>query len=182
MNDELFDVCTPEGVPTGTVVPRDQAHREGLWHRSAHLWLVDSAKTRVLLQRRHPGKDTDPGRWDIAVAGHLSAGQTPLEAIVREAEEELGLQLDPSSLTFLTATRKEYVEATFVDREWQHAFAGTWDGDLSTLVLQPEEVVDVRWMPLEDYRRLVEGDDPHYVGRRTDWEPFAAWWRAASHL
>lgn len=173
--EEHFDVCTPQGEPTGRSVPRSQAHREGLWHRSAHLWLVDQGRTRVLLQRRHPGKQTDPHRWDIAVAGHLSAGQTPLEALVREAFEELGLVLDPESLTFLDAQPKQYDEPGFHDREWQHLFAGFWAGDPSTLVLQPEEVVDVRWMGLEDYQRVVQVGDPDYVGRREDWPSFSAW-------
>lgn len=173
--EEQFDVCTPEGTPTGRWVPRSQAHREGLWHRSSHLWLVDPDRSRILLQRRHPDKQTDPHRWDIAVAGHVSAGQTPLEALVREAFEELGLRLDPATLTFLKATAKQYVEPGFIDREWQHLFGGTWEGDLATLVLQPEEVVDVRWMALTDYHRVVAAGDPDFVGRQEDWLPFEQW-------
>lgn len=173
--EEQFDVCTPDGVPTGEARPRSEVHRLGLWHRSSHLWLTDSGQRRVLLQQRHPGKLTDPGRWDIAVAGHLSAGQTPLEALVREAQEELGLHLDPSQLTFLVAQPKEYVEVEFADREWQHLFAGRWDGDPSTLVLQADEVVAVRWMDLAEYQSRIEANDPAYVGRWEDWEPFQAW-------
>jgi 8-oxo-dGTP pyrophosphatase MutT (NUDIX family) len=171
--EEHFDVCDPDGHPTGRALPRGEVHRLGLWHRSAHLWLTDGA--RLLLQRRHPGKETDPGRWDIAVAGHLSAGQTPLEALVRETFEELGLRLDPASLEFLTARPKQYVETAFIDREWQHLFAGRWAGDVSTLVLQPEEVVDARWMAVGDYHDRIAARDGDYVDRRDDWEPFAEW-------
>lgn len=178
--EEHFDICTPEGVPTGRSVPRSQAHREGLWHRSSHLWLVDrrgpaGSGNRILLQQRHPGKETDPGRWDIAVAGHLSAGQTTAEAIVREAREELGLDLEASSLAFLGAAPKEYVEPGFADREWQHLFAGVWDGDPAGLVLQADEVVAVRWMDLEAYRRAVMAADEDYVGRQEDWPLFEGW-------
>jgi len=176
--EEHFDVCTSDGEPTGQVLARSEVHRLGLWHRSSHLWLINPRR-EVLLQRRHPGKETDPGRWDIAVAGHLSAGQTPLQAIVREAWEELGLVLDPGSLTFLGATAKEYVAPGFADREWQHLFAGIWDGDIKALILQPEEVVAARWMPVEEYQKvLVRGSDEH-VGRREDWPLFAAWLRKA---
>ena len=118
--EEHFDVCDPDGRPTGQALPRGEVHRRGLWHRSSHLWLTDTS--RLLLQKRHPDKETDPGRWDIAVAGHLSAGQTPLEALVREAFEELGLRLEPRALEFLTARSKEYVEKAFIDREWQHLY------------------------------------------------------------
>jgi len=181
--EELFDVCTPDGLPTGTTAPRSRAHAQGLWHRSSHLWIVDGRgwpEARILLQRRHPSKATDPGRWDIAVAGHVSAGQTPLEAVVREAREELGLVLDPTQLSFLGAWPKEYVEPTtgapgFIDREWQHLFAGVWNDDLLTLELQADEVTAVRWMDLGEYRGALEAGDPAYVGRWEDWPPFEAW-------
>lgn len=172
--EELFDVCTPDGAPTGRSVPRSEAHREGLWHRSSHLWITDG-QGGLLLQQRHPGKQTDPGRWDIAVAGHLSAGQTPLEALVREAKEELGLVLDPASVTFLGTQPQEYVGEGFLDREWQHLFAAVWRGALSSLVLQPDEVVAVRWMDAERYRTVVFEANPDYVDRRDDWEPFSRW-------
>jgi 8-oxo-dGTP pyrophosphatase MutT (NUDIX family) len=172
--EEHFDVCTPEGVPTGESRPRSEVHRLGLWHRSSHLWLFDG-RGRVLLQQRHPGKETDPGRWDIAVAGHLSAGQTPLEAMVREAREELGLALDPAALTPLGTLAKQDVSPGFIDREWQHLFVGLWDGDLGSLVLQADEVVAVRWMAVAEFRKAVEAGDPAYVDRRADSAAAFAW-------
>ena len=174
--EEHFDVCNSEGFPTGRSVPRSQAHREGLWHRSSHLWIV--GRHEVLLQKRHPAKETDPGRWDIAVAGHLSAGQTPLEAIVREAKEELGLVLDPDSLVFLEARPKQYIDPGFIDREWQHLFVGHWEGSLGSLVLQTDEVTEVRWMPLEAYRQVVEAGDPAYVDRQDDLPSFLKYWNS----
>src|SRR5262245_21604089 len=171
--EERFDVCGADGHPTGETLPRSEVRRRGLWHRSAHLWLTDGE--RLLLQRRHPGKQTDPDRWDIAVAGHLSAGQTPLEALVREAHEELGLILDPGSLTLLGAWPKEYVETAFIAREWQHAFAGYWSGDLASLVLQADEVTDARWLELEAYESALSERDGAYVDRRDDWTPFWEW-------
>jgi 8-oxo-dGTP pyrophosphatase MutT (NUDIX family) len=173
--EEHFDVCDPAGQPTGETLARSEVHRRGLWHRSAHLWLTDGG--RLLLQKRHPSKETDPGRWDIAVAGHVSAGQTPLEALLREANEELGLTLEEGALTFLGAWSKEYVEPKFIDREWQHVFAGLWSGDPASLVLQPEEVVDARWMDIDAYRSALFARDTGYVDRRDDWEPFEAWRR-----
>ena len=42
-------------------------------------------------------KDTFPGRWDISVAGHIGAGRRRGTA-VREAEEELGIEVDEAAL------------------------------------------------------------------------------------
>ncbi len=166
---ELFDVCDSLGRPSGEVCPRTEVHRLGLWHRSAHLWLADS-QGRFLLQRRHFGKATDPGRWDIAVAGHLSEGQTSLQAIVREAFEELGLVLQPEELTELEERSKEDLEPPFLDREYQSVFVCRRDVDLAQLVLQPSEVIDARWEPAQRLRERIEAGDPTLVNRRGEWE------------
>ena len=34
-----------------------------------------------------------PGLWDVGVGGHVDAGEFGYQAIIREATEELGLQL-----------------------------------------------------------------------------------------
>ena len=172
--EERFDEFDEYRRSTGRTVSRAQAHRDGLWHQTAHLWLTDG-KGQLLLQQRHPSKETDPGRWDIAVAGHVSAGQTPLEALMREAREELGLVLDPDCVTGLGVCRKEYLSARYRDREWQHAFAGVWSGLLDTLVLQAEEVVSVRWLDFMSFRRAMDTGDTTFVDRSEDWPAFEAW-------
>ena len=48
----------PPSVPR--VAPRSQAHAEGLWHRSVHVWVLEPASRRVLLQQRSAHKDTFP--------------------------------------------------------------------------------------------------------------------------
>jgi isopentenyldiphosphate isomerase len=173
--EELFDVCDDLGRPTGQIRPRSEVHRLGLFHRSAHLWLANSAG-EVLLQRRHPDKETDPGRWDIAAAGHLSAGQTALQAMVREAWEELGLTLDPATLHPLTQRRKEYREGGFFDREVQSVFATRHEVELASLVLQPTEVTEAAWMPAEELARRLEAGDTAFVDRRGEWQEVYRFW------
>ena len=38
--DELLDVVDEDGNPTGETVGREVAHRDGVRHRTAHVWLV----------------------------------------------------------------------------------------------------------------------------------------------
>src|SRR3954469_2867720 len=94
--DELFDLYTSEGEPLGRTKARALVHRDGDWHRSVHVWVVlqSAAGPCVLFQRRSTAKDTWPGVLDVAVAGHLRAGETVDDAL-REAEEEIGLSLAP---------------------------------------------------------------------------------------
>lgn len=78
-------------------VPLDRAARSG--RRSAVLMaLTDEDDTRIILTRRaltmrfHPGQVSFPG-------GSLEKGETPVEAALREAEEEVGL--NPDAVTVL---------------------------------------------------------------------------------
>ena len=46
----------------------------------------------LLLQNEAKKKDSFPGCYDISSAGHISAGDEPLETALRELEEELGIK------------------------------------------------------------------------------------------
>ena len=95
--EEKVDIYTPSGIPSGTTATKRQAHEKGLWHTSAHIWIYNS-EGDIMLQKRSASKDTFPGLWDISVAGHISAGETPLQGALREINEEIGLDVTPDML------------------------------------------------------------------------------------
>lgn len=147
MTPELIDVLTPEGQPTGKRKPKDAVHRDGDWHRAAHVWIIDR-HNRVLLQRRSPRKENNPGLWDVSAAGHLSAGESAVDAAVRETLEELGLHIDAAELEFVTTLRESCVlnNKTYIDNEFHDVFIVRRDVDLGTLKLDPAEVGEVKWV------------------------------------
>lgn len=63
---------------------------EKLLHPVVHMHVVDRFG-RMWLQRRSAAKKGWPLLWDFAVGGHVSYGEQPLEALFREAAEEVGL-------------------------------------------------------------------------------------------
>jgi 8-oxo-dGTP pyrophosphatase MutT (NUDIX family) len=86
-------------------------------------------------------KDIQPGKWDTAVGGHVSYGETLLEAAFREASEELGLTaFNP---VFLTS----YVFESEVERELVNVFAA-----VGSFELKPDldEVDEGRWWPIDE--------------------------------
>ena len=90
---EYLDICDENGIPTGKTVSREQAHREGILHRTAHVWIARKTPGghEVLLQKRSLDKESYPGLWDTSSAGHIPAGEEPLPSALREMKEELGL-------------------------------------------------------------------------------------------
>ena len=55
---ELLDIVDEKGNPTGETVPREVAHREGIRHRTAHVWIFRrrGGVVQILLQKRSDNK------------------------------------------------------------------------------------------------------------------------------
>lgn len=85
---EYLDVLDENGIFTGEIVTREEAHRLGKWHRAIIVAIVNN-ENKVLLQKRSKYKKKRPEMWDISVAGHVSSGQDALSASMREVGEEI---------------------------------------------------------------------------------------------
>jgi len=90
MQEELLEIVNEHGEAI-KILPRSVIHgNPSLMHKVVHL-LVFNERGELLLQKRSMNKDVAPGKWDTSVGGHVNAGETILEALKREMEEELGI-------------------------------------------------------------------------------------------
>lgn len=87
--DELVEVVDATDRPVA-VMPLREVHRQRLLHRSVFV-LVYGPGGKVFLQRRSLRKAQFPGRYDVSASGHVQAGESRLQAALRELSEELGL-------------------------------------------------------------------------------------------
>jgi isopentenyl-diphosphate Delta-isomerase len=159
---ETLDILDADGNLTGRTKATRDVHRDGDWHRAAHVWIATS-DGRVLLQRRSPAKQSWPDLWDISVAGHVSAGETPVEAALRECVEELGLPLEAEELVPIGRLRYQCAyREDFLENEYHDVFLVRRDVDLASLRLDPAEVAEValvRPEDLEQYERVPHGEE-----------------------
>src|SRR6266403_4721632 len=91
MAEEIFDVVNERDEVIGKR-PRSEVHRLGLMHRATHV-LVFNKRGQVFLQKRSVKKDRQPGLWDSSASGHVDSGENYDACVVRELQEELGLEL-----------------------------------------------------------------------------------------
>ncbi|WP_432943590.1 GNAT family N-acetyltransferase [Kribbella sp. CA-253562] len=113
--------------------------------------LIRDAGQRVYVHRRTASRRLFPGIWDI-VGGHLEAGETPVEALAREVEEETGW------------TVRE-VLAPVADWEWEYEgrvrreldFLVAVDGDLSAPRLEEGKHDASAWVGADDVELLMVG-------------------------
>ncbi len=125
-------------LTAGTLPPMPDRHLIDV-----HLLLVDG--DRVLLSKR---RDPDPafdGRWHLP-AGKLDAGESVLDAVVREADEEIGVRLDPGGLRLvhtlhITAPSREPRLGLFFETR-------RWRGE--PVNREPEKSSELGWFPLND--------------------------------
>lgn len=167
---EWLDIVDETGIPTGKKVERSRAHREGILHRTSHVWIVrrKGGELQVLLQKRSEKKDAYPGCYDISSAGHIPAGMSFRASAVRELQEELGVRAKEDAL-FLCGQRRFCLEAEFHgepfrDAQVSNVYLLWWDWEESEFVLQEEEVSEVRWFRWEELRKAVaENSIPHCI-------------------
>lgn len=97
---EFFDILDENGNKTGRIKERSLVHEDGDIHGTVHIWIRRKTGKGydLLLQKQKQTKDSFPGCYDISSAGHISAGDEPLETALRELEEELGIKAEPEQL------------------------------------------------------------------------------------
>lgn len=159
---EILDIVDENGIPTGETIERNVAHREGIRHRTSHVWLVRKKNNRIqiLLQKRCATKDSYPGCYDISSAGHIPEGCGFHESAVRELKEELGIDILEEELvycgdrTIITDTKFNHIP--FHDNQVSRVFLLWKDIEEKDFILQKEEVESVLWMDFEECIKSVK--------------------------
>jgi isopentenyldiphosphate isomerase/intracellular septation protein A len=124
MSEEQLPIVDENGVLKGSA-PRSLCHRDkSLLHPVVHLHVFNS-RGELYLQKRPENKLIQPGKWDTAVGGHVSAGDSISTALSREAFEEIGIQgFEAQPLT-------RYLWESEVERELVYMFFTVYDGDIT---------------------------------------------------
>lgn len=138
--------------------PRPVCHRQGLRHAVVHLWCVQDTDDGpvVWLQQRGFDRPLYPGLLDLTATGHIDPGETPLDAVLREAREEAGLRLSPAGLTAAPPVLQQYKRPDGgFDNEAAHAFL--YRTDEPPVFAPGPEVARMLPIPLADLEALCEG-------------------------
>jgi isopentenyl-diphosphate delta-isomerase len=155
--DELIEIWDASGAPTGKTALKSEAHKAGWFHPTVHVWFY-TASGNILLQKRAPGKDTFPGLWDVSVAGHIQAAETPLQAARREVREEIGLETESESFHFFGRYKSEHSHpGGILDREFHYGYLAELKVPLASLQPQEGEVSELELRPLLRFSEEVWG-------------------------
>ena len=133
---------------------RSFCHSEnpGVYHKSVWIWIVND-NGEILVQKRAMTKKKSPGNWDMPSAGHIDAGESPIQGCVRETEEELGIKCKEKDFIFL----KQFVN----QRGWElvQVYLLKTNTKAEDMKLQTEEVECVKWLKYDEFVKLLYSDE-----------------------
>lgn len=167
MADEYLDLVDEENKLTGKNELRSVVHSTGLWHRTVHIYLFRKVtSTEFLVHLRAKNKDLHPNCWDTRFGGHIKSGGSIEDGIKNELMEEVGLELEQSSLIQGNVYKRDH----YPNREFTHSFFYRFDGDIATLKFNDGEVQKIKWMKSEDIIKSMTEEPEIWSGGRSGFE------------
>jgi 8-oxo-dGTP pyrophosphatase MutT (NUDIX family) len=158
--NELWQVYNNNGSPINNkgATADDFTNDSSLIMSNAHVWLWRKTgdDIEILLQKRSATKATRPGWYHISAAGHINVNETAIEAALREAKEELNIDLDPSKLYFVHATRTIERNPSNISHVFLYHLAGN-----ETFTYDDGEVELTEWRTLDNFKEITRDPEVH---------------------
>ena len=99
--------------------------------------------------------------WDVTVGGHVDRGEFGRQALIREVKEELGIQISDSDIKYLVGSTSINKQGDIINKHYNECYLITKNIDISNIVLQKEEVAEVKYFSKEE---LIKRIDNNYEG------------------
>lgn len=160
---EVFDVLNEKGEFTGQTATREECHKNGLWHRAVYAFIIDENKN-ILLQKRSAKKKLWPNMWDAPIGGHVDSGEFGRQALIREAKEELGIDISDDEVKYLVGSTSVNEMGDVINKHFNECYLITKSIDTSKIKLQEDEVSDIKFFTKEE---LLERISNNYEGLTT---------------
>ena len=149
---EYIDIFDENNNPIGEKKEKQQAHEDGNFHRTVHVWIIND-KNELLLQKRSATKKTHPNCWDISGAGHIKAGETISDGAIRELKEELGVEIEEKDLQYITTIKSTKNPKNM---EFQYVYLLRCNKKIEEYIFEDGEVSDVKYIFYKDLEKMVE--------------------------
>ena len=109
--------------------------------------IILNEKSEVLLIQENPEDPirSHPGKWDV-VGGRMEFGEKPLEALGREIQEEIGIEVEVGQPIYVDDWRPQPIP----DEQWQIVGIFYKCKPLSDKIVLSNEHMNYAWVALDD--------------------------------
>ncbi len=145
---ELRDLYDANKKVTGLTFVKGEQVPKGFYYLIVAIYIQNS-KGEFLIQKRVKRKG---GKW-ATTAGHPKAGETSLEGLFTEVDEEIGINLRNDQPVLIETWNKndQFFDIYYLKK----------DIDLKDIKIQKEEVDDVKWVTIDEIKDMKECDEFH---------------------
>jgi len=141
------------------VMPKLEAHEQGVLHRAFSVFIFNSAG-EMLLQQRAAIKYHSSGLWSNACCSHPRPGEAVHDAAVRRLKEEMGITCAVSEVFSFVYHAK--LDRGLIEHEYDHVLMGVCD---DTPRPDPKEVAGWQYLSKEDLESKMKLNPERY----TEW-------------
>lgn len=159
---ELLEVLNASGQPTGEILDKNKIHKEGKYHKEVALILLNN-KGEILLQKRSSAKEIEPNKWSWH-GGHVIAGETNIEAIIRETKEELGITLSKNSIKLLAELKRDKLP----NRQYTTVYYSTCNLNANVFNIQRKELSEVKWFGFKEFKDMIYNNHPDMMFKNNE--------------
>lgn len=118
-----------------------------------HVWIRNS-KGEYLISQRSANRPTYPLMWEC-VGGAVVKGEDSLLGAIREAKEEVGVDLMPENGQVLFTKTRKIIEGKIFN-DIMDVWLFEYDGEVDLGNAITDEVAQVAWMNREQIKELFE--------------------------
>ena len=142
MEREERDCYDNNSKPTGETYLKGDKLPEGCYPMVVMI-VIQNSKGEFLMQKRVESKGGD---WGVT-GGHPKAGETPLEGMITEVKEELGIDISNFKL--------EIYDEGCDGVDCYKMYYLNLDINVDDLIIQEEELTEVRWFSMDELEEMV---------------------------
>ena len=140
---ELRDLYDKDSNKTDKTYRKGDLIPEG-YYPMVVMVVIRNSNGEFLMQKR---VETKGGDWGVT-GGHPKSGETPIEGIITEVKEELGLDFSNENFILYDfgCDGKDCYKMYFVNK----------DIDLNNITIQKEELTEVKWFSMDELKHMVD--------------------------
>jgi len=142
---EFRDLYDKQRILTHETIEEKKSVPKGRYYITVVVF-IENSKDKILLQKRSAQKG---GQW-ATTGGHPKMGETSLQGICTEIQEELNITIKNQELTLFKTIK---TEDDFVDLYYLKK-----DIDIQKIQVQKEEVQEVKWFSKNEISEMIKNN------------------------
>lgn len=157
----LLKVLDENGNVTDMEKTKKEVHEKHLWHQEVAIFIINK-EGKILLQRRSEHVHYNNGKWGM-VANHVGVNQTLIDALIQKAQEEIGYDINPSDVRYLTMLKRQE------EREQRFTYFYYLKTDIKEedIKLNPYLATDKKWFDFYELQELMLTNSSEVVFKHT---------------